>query len=324
MPCYPRAGLALLALCAILPGQSRISLQSAAARAHTSHEPDPTVRNPDWLADPLLGPDEVAMLDNHPIARAVNQDYRIANLDPDVVALSRAVLVRTRFIDERFQRALRGGVTQVVILNAGFDTRPYRFRPLLAGKRVFEIDDAATQTLKKGRLLEVLGALPPYVTYTASLEAVLASPQYDKTARTFFIWEGAPEHTAEAQVRDTLRAIAHAAPGSLLVMDFVWQSLLEKINQDPMAPQARWDRGIYGEPVQSGVPDGASEPYFRGLGLVPVETLDTNSREAEKRYLTRRDGSAFGPLPNAPGNGLEHWLGVVCVELSVPAAVEGK
>src|SRR5712691_9522795 len=180
----------LLMAAALLPAQSRIALQAAAARAHTSHEPDPTVRNPDWLADPFLGPDEIALLDNHPIARAVNQDYRIANLDPDVVAVSRPVLVRTRFIDERFQHALRDGVSQVVILNAGLDSRAYRFRALLEGKRVIEIDDPATQALKKRRVMYVFGALPRNVTYAATL----AASGYQPSERTVFIWEGTAVH----------------------------------------------------------------------------------------------------------------------------------
>src|SRR5712691_6017839 len=251
----------LLFAVGLLPAQSRIALQAAAARAHTSHEPDPTVRNPDWLADPFLGPDEIALLDNHPIARAVNQDYRIGNLDPDVVAVSRPVLVRTRFIDERLQRALREGVTQVVILNAGLDSRGCGFRALLEGKRVIEIDDAATQALKKRRMLHVLGALPPNVAYAATL----AASGYRSNERTFFIWEGAAVHKSESVVSETLRTIGKAAPGSSLVMDFVWQSLLDKTARDPAAPQTRWDKAIYGEPWLFGVPDGKSDAFFREL-----------------------------------------------------------
>jgi len=303
--------LAMLCLAALLPAQSRVALQAAAARAHTSHDPDPTVRNPDWLADRFLGPDEIAMLDNHPIARAVNQDYRIANLDPDVVAVSRSVLVRTRFIDQRLERALRDGAAQLVIFNAGLDSRAYRFRALLQGKRVIEIDDAVTQALKKRRVVEVLGALPPHVTYAQAL----SSAGYRPGERTFFIWENSV-HTPESTVRETLRTISQAAPGSALVMDFVWKSLLDKTARDPAAPQSRWDAKIYGEPWQFAVPDGRSEAFFRSLGLELRETLETNSTEAEKRYLTRRDGSHFGPLPNAPGSGFEDFLGVVCAELT--------
>ena len=224
----------LLLAATLLPAQSRIAIQAAAARAHTSHEPDPTVRNPDWLADPFLGPDEIALLDNHPIARAVNQDYRIANLDPDVVAVSRPVLVRTRFIDERLQRALRAGITQVVIFDAGLDSRAYRFRVLLAGKRVIETDDEATQALKKRRVVEVLGALPQNVTYARDL----ARSGYRASERTFFIWEGAAVHQPEAAVRERLRTVAHAAAGSSMAMDFVWKSLLDKTAHDPAAPKS--------------------------------------------------------------------------------------
>src|SRR5438132_6421214 len=107
---------ALLVLFAgMLPAQSRIALQAAAARAYASHDPDPTVRNPDWLADPFLSPDEIALLDNHPMGRAVNQDFRIAALDPEVSALARPFLVMTRFVDRALDQALRDGFRQFVI-----------------------------------------------------------------------------------------------------------------------------------------------------------------------------------------------------------------
>src|SRR4051812_27667606 len=117
-------------LIALEPGEpSPIAILTAAARAYTSHDPDPTVRNPDWLADPLLGTGEIALLGNHPIGRAVNQDFRIASLDPEVSSLARPILAMTRFTDELLERSLRAGFSQLVILNAGLDSRAYRMRP---------------------------------------------------------------------------------------------------------------------------------------------------------------------------------------------------
>src|SRR5215831_11486707 len=137
---------------------SRTAIMAAAARAYTSHEFDPSVRNPDWLADPFLSPDEIALLDNHPIGHAVNQDFRIAALDPEVSGLARATLVSTRFIDQHLDQALRDGFTRFVILNAGFDSRPNRMRARFEGKQVTEIDSATTQELKKRRVAAVLGS----------------------------------------------------------------------------------------------------------------------------------------------------------------------
>jgi methyltransferase (TIGR00027 family) len=320
------AVVALLAPAAALePDQpSRVALLMAAARAHTSHEPDPTVRNPDWLADPLLSPDEIALLMNHPIARAVNQDYRIATLDPEVSGFSRAVLVRTRFMDERFDRALRDGITQFVILGAGFDTRAYRFRSRLQGRTIIEVDQAATQELKKRRMQEVLGAPPAGLTYAPfdpqrdRFENVLRRAVFDLASRTLFLWESGSMYYPEAVVREVLRAVARCPPGSSLVMDYAPKSLLEKVTRDPASPQNHWD-AAWGEPWVFSLPDGDPRAVLGTLtGLQVSATLETNSSLATERYLTRRDRSIFGPPPGAPGSGFEPFFALVLVDLLVP------
>src|SRR5260221_8527416 len=109
---------------------SRTSILTAAARALGSREPDASVRNPDWVADRLIGPPELALIADHPISKALDRDFQDAMNDPDVFGFAWLMLVRTRFIDERMERAVRGGATQVVILGAGFDTRAHRFTEL--------------------------------------------------------------------------------------------------------------------------------------------------------------------------------------------------
>ena len=49
-----------------------------AGRAVGSHDFDPAVRNPDWLAERLLGPDERALLNDSPMIKALDLDYRQA------------------------------------------------------------------------------------------------------------------------------------------------------------------------------------------------------------------------------------------------------
>src|SRR5579872_4147356 len=109
---------------------SRTSIVVAAARAFGAREPDERVRNPDSLAERLLGPEELDLIREHPIASALGEDYQQARRNPVVAGLSNFMLVRTRFIDDHLQAAIQNGATQLVILGAGFDTRPYRFRDL--------------------------------------------------------------------------------------------------------------------------------------------------------------------------------------------------
>lgn len=68
--------------------------------------------------------------------------------------LVRWVAVRTRFLDELVQRAVAGGIRQVVIVGAGLDARAYRLA-LPRDLTVFEIDHGEVLALKQ-RLLDEL------------------------------------------------------------------------------------------------------------------------------------------------------------------------
>jgi O-methyltransferase involved in polyketide biosynthesis len=135
---------------------SRTSILVAAGRAFGSREPDETVRNPDMLADRLLGDEELALISDHPLGQALKQDYHEASQNPAVLGLAWMMLLRTRFIDEALERAVKNGATQIVILGAGFDTRAHRFRHLLKHCKVIEVDAAPTQNHKRRRIASVV------------------------------------------------------------------------------------------------------------------------------------------------------------------------
>jgi methyltransferase (TIGR00027 family) len=62
-----------------------------------------------------------------------------------------SLLCRTRYMDDVLREAAWDGVDQVVILGAGFDTRPYRMAEL-EGVPVFEVDHPAVQEAKRQAL----------------------------------------------------------------------------------------------------------------------------------------------------------------------------
>lgn len=149
---------------AVEPGQpSKTSVWVLAARAVGAHDPDPTVRNPDWLAERFLGPEERALIPDNVVIQGVSKDYREAMKDPETRARVLMVNIRTRFIDWRMLDAVTAGAAQLVIRGAGFDSRAYRFREL-RNVRVFEVDFGPTQEHKQRRVRDVLGAFPPNLT----------------------------------------------------------------------------------------------------------------------------------------------------------------
>jgi len=278
---------------------SRTSILTAAARALGSREPDPSVRNPDWLADRLIGPAELKLIEAHAIGTALDRDIRDAMNDLDVFGFVWLMLVRTRFIDEMLDRAIRSGATQVVILGAGFDTRAHRFTELLRDVAVIEIDYGATQDYKRRRVDAALGGPPGNLVYASvdfareSLGEVLDRAGFDRHRRTYYICEGVSMYVPEDGMKATLRAIAEASgPGSTL--------LLEYMNRAGLDVMVRHPTGMiknaidWGEPFVFGVPDGEDREFFREMGLELGEALKIGSPESVKRYATRADGTQYG------------------------------
>jgi methyltransferase (TIGR00027 family) len=285
------------------PGQpSRTSIVVAALRAFGNREHDANVRNPDYLAVRLLTDEDLQLIAAHPVSFAVRADYEQARQSREVAGMSNLMLVRTRFVDERMQRALDNGAGQVVILGAGFDTRAYRFADVLHNKKVFEVDYRSTQELKKKRLETALGALPAHVRFAEidfkrdTLADVLYAAGYQRSVRTFFIWEGVSMYLPEHAVRDTLRTISsHSVSGSSVVMDFAGKAMIDALRELPDLSQHKYTTE-WGEPWIFGLPDTQEKNFFHECGLELRDVLSFFGSDARKRYLTRSDGTSFGSI----------------------------
>ena len=96
-------------------GISRTCIYTAAGRAIGARDPDPSVRNPDSLAETLLG-DPSSFNITHASVRALGLSYDEAMKDLEVVNTVRTMMVRTRFIDEALERAVADGAAHVVWL----------------------------------------------------------------------------------------------------------------------------------------------------------------------------------------------------------------
>jgi methyltransferase (TIGR00027 family) len=285
------------------PGQpSRTSIVVAALRAFGAREPDANVRNPDWLAEKLITSEDLDLISEHPISQALRGDYQKGRQNREVAGMSNLMLVRTRFVDEQVQSAIREGTTQIVILGAGFDTRAYRFAEDLKDKAVFEVDYRSTQELKKRRLESAMGSLPSFVHFAEidfkrdDLKDVLAKAGYQPDKKAFFVWEGVSMYLSEDAVRATLRSIAsYSAPGSSLVMDFAGRAMIEMLDRFPELSQHNYTTD-WGEPWTFGIPDENEREFFAESGLDVREFLSFFGRDVVRRYLTRSDGTKFGSI----------------------------
>ena len=310
---------------------SRTCLYVAAGRALGAREPDIAVRNPDYLAERLLGPEERALVADQPVVKALDDDFADIAKNPEAMGSMVMMMIRTRFIEDRLEQEIRDGVTQVVILGAGFDTRAYRLTALLQAVRVYEVDQASTQEYKKRRIRETGIEVPPNLTYVPvdfrhdKLGEVLAAAGYDSSRKTFFIWEGVTMYLPEAAVEETLRWVAAQAPGSTVIFDFVGAMVIQFMANIPWdkLPEAakpaieRLQRLEAGEPWIFGFPNDERE-FLAKLGLELRELLPIGGQESMKRYLTRSDGTPYISIPTPQQQAQSQRGGYCLAEAFVP------
>ena len=125
---------------------SRTALGAAICRLIEQYQPEKTRLFYDPVARELVGA-PIRFL----MRFASMRNYTKKQTDAAAIGIYGAQICRTRYIDDVVQAALSQGLRQLVILGAGFDTRPYRL-PGIESVNVFEVDLPAIQNDKKEKI----------------------------------------------------------------------------------------------------------------------------------------------------------------------------
>jgi methyltransferase (TIGR00027 family) len=143
-----------------------------------------------------------------------------------------SVVARTALIDRYVIETARGDLRQLVVLGAGYDTRPYRLAAL-HDCTVYEVDHPATQRAKRTVLLRHLDRPADHVRFVASdfeadrMTASLRRAGYRPDEPTLVLWEGVTNYLTERAVDRTMRWLATAASASVLVFTYVDADLFD-------------------------------------------------------------------------------------------------
>ena len=171
-----------------------------------------------------------------PLVRAVGIDVytRLVNgeipvtdgTDFDPARMARGMAVRTRYYDDFFLNATRGGIRQAVIVAAGLDARAYRL-PWPEGTVVYEVDLPDVIEFKTSTLGD-LGAEPTAERRTVAVDlrddwpAALRAAGFDPQAPSAWSAEGLVVYLPpEAQDALFGNITALSAPGSQVASEFV-------------------------------------------------------------------------------------------------------
>ena len=204
-------------------------------------------------------------------------------------ALRSHVVLRSRYAEDQLFTAVQRGVSQYVIVGAGFDTFSLR-QPQWANDLVIvEVDHPGTQALKRSRIADAGLSTPGNVKFAAidfereTLAEGLRRNDVSTARETFFSLLGVTMYLTEAAIDETLRAMADFPPGSQTVLTFSQPPIQHsEISQVVAARLAKRVESV-GEPFISCFEPEAFRSKLRAAGFTDVDLL--SPVEAHTRYF---------------------------------------
>lgn len=196
---------------------SRTALASAYLRAaHQIIDSGPRVLD-DPITLHLLGPNAEQRI------RGATDKY----LSPGAKDLRSHLVLRSRYSEDRLESSMERGISQYILVGAGFDTFALRQPPWAANLRIIEVDHPDTQRLKTSMISDAGIAIPGNVVYSEvnfeqeSLDEGLTKIGVCSDQITFFSWLGVTMYLTEPAIDSTLRYMAAFPIGSEAVITFL-------------------------------------------------------------------------------------------------------
>ena len=210
--------------------------------------------------------------------------------------ISAQVLSRAKYSEEKLEQAVSKGISQYVIIGAGFDSFCIRRPDFSTGLRIYEIDHPTTQQIKQKRLMEILESSFSKVEFIAvdlekqTIADALSGSSFSKDEKAFFSWLGTVPYLSEDAVFNVLRHLAtFAANGSEIVFDYLIPTY--QMTKEDRQALGRGMRIIerWGEPVKSFFEPDAFPDEVSRFGYHIIENI--SPAEVNKKYFwNRTDG----------------------------------
>jgi methyltransferase (TIGR00027 family) len=248
----------------------------AAVRAAWSKRPEGERVCYDPLARHFLGPELASVIDDPNLTEAAGA--AVEQSTPGVIG---CIGGRTRYIDDYLRARIDGGIEQLVMLGAGYDTRPYRFPQLKEKVKVFELDQPTTQKVKIEKIKGIFGSTPDHVVYvpidfeSQDMPERLRTSGFATHLKTLFIWEGVTMYITAEAVDATLQFVAtNSGKGSSIIFNYMHQSVVDGSLRREDAEKMRQSYAQRGEPLIFGIPEGTIDRFLSARGFCNVQEVD--------------------------------------------------
>ena len=230
----------------------------------------------------ILGPEAILRIQNSP------GHYRT----PESQVLRSHVVLRSRYTEDCLRDAAARGITQYIILGAGFDTFAFRQPVWARHLKIFEVDQPASQRWKTSKLDEAGLSIPSNVKFAGidfefeSLRDGLTCSGVSADEPAFFSWLGVTMYLQEEAADTVLRAIAAFPARSEVVFTFTQPPETFPGREGQFHTSLSEKVSGAGEPFISYYTPPQIEKKLRDLGFKTVVFL--SKEEAHERYYRNR------------------------------------
>jgi methyltransferase (TIGR00027 family) len=161
---------------------------------------------------------------------------------------------RKAFCERQVREAIEAGVTQVLILGAGYDTLGWRLAPEFSEVDFFEIDHPATSSLK-ARGIDAMGQRDNLFLIAEDLgerklvDVLTVNEEWDKSAQSVIIAEGLVMYLTHEAVRDMFCQCAEiSGTGSRVAFSYIPKGKDGRPDVGRWTGLMLWLQKIVGEP----------------------------------------------------------------------------
>lgn len=275
---------------------SGTALATAFMRALAATDPRKEIRGKDYVAEIFLEEDQKKPLKD-PAIRAWVMRNKIA---PGAYEF---MLARSAFFDRVVEHALKENMAQIVLLGAGYDSRPYRFKEIIQETRILELDAEPTQQRKKECLRRAETSVSEKIAFvpinfeTDDLGDRLMEAGFSQAKKALFIWEGVTYYLS-AEVVDKVLAVVrfHSPSGSSIAFDYASLSN-EALNENGAKELRRHMRTRHSrEPTKFGMRAGRIGAFLEERGFEVIEHL--TAADMHEKYLSIGGHSDIGKVPS--------------------------
>ena len=272
---------------------SRTAAYTCVSRAASYNEKTPHYKSNDNIAPELL-PKFIHLL----IKSKTMKNFLLKKLAPN--GIYEYVIARTKFIDEIFTKAISEDFDQILLFGAGFDSRGIRLMDINDKTRIFELDIHTTinDKLKQYKKRKIDPGKVNYVTIDFDNEKIdekLKISGFQSKQKTLYILEGITMYLNKSTIDEDFKFIKESAgEGSMVVFDFIYQSVLEEKNLFFGEQEIYRRVKKAGEGWTFGIPKNEIEGFLKKRRLELIELMD--SSDLEKRYFKDENGEIVGKI----------------------------